>query len=68
MKANLGGIDQGLRIVTGLAISGLAVAGIGVPWTWIGLVPLVTGLAGWCPAYALFGVRTCPLRRSAVKR
>ncbi|MDX5934308.1 DUF2892 domain-containing protein [Acidithiobacillus thiooxidans] len=33
------------------------------PWGWLGLVPLITGLVGWCPAYTLFGIRTCPLRK-----
>ncbi|WP_226832754.1 YgaP family membrane protein [Acidithiobacillus sulfurivorans] len=25
---------------------------------------MITGLVGWCPAYSLFGIRTCPLRKS----
>jgi hypothetical protein len=29
------------------------------PWGWIGIVPLTTGLIGWCPAYTLFGINTC---------
>jgi hypothetical protein len=29
------------------------------PWGWVGIVPLGTGIAGWCPAYSLFGIRTC---------
>jgi len=29
------------------------------PWGLLGIVPLVTGLIGWCPAYSLFGIRTC---------
>ena len=62
MKANVGGIDKGLRIVAGVALLGLGVAGvlplfIGL----IGIVPLATGLLGWCPAYTLFGLNTCPL-------
>jgi hypothetical protein len=32
-------------------------------WALIGLVPLLTGLIGWCPAYLPFGLRTCKLRR-----
>jgi hypothetical protein len=28
-------------------------------WGWIGIVPLATGLIGWCPPYALFGWNTC---------
>jgi hypothetical protein len=26
----------------------------------IGLVPLLTALVGWCPAYGALGVNTCP--------
>jgi len=65
MKANVGGLDKILRIVAGLVLIGLAIAGIGAPWTWIGVVPLVTGLVNFCPAYAIFGISTCPAKRSA---
>ncbi|CAI06719.1 conserved hypothetical protein [Aromatoleum aromaticum EbN1] len=64
MNANVGGIDRVLRIVAGLVLVILAILGIGNPWTWIGVVPLATGLLGWCPAYTLFGLRTCPLRKA----
>ncbi|MCK0506894.1 YgaP family membrane protein [Aromatoleum anaerobium] len=64
MNANVGGIDRILRIVAGLVLVILAILGIGSPWTWIGVVPLATGLLGWCPAYTLFGLRTCPLRKA----
>ncbi|MCK0512116.1 YgaP family membrane protein [Aromatoleum buckelii] len=64
MNANVGGIDRILRIVAGLVLVILAILGIGSPWTWIGVVPLTTGLLGWCPAYTLFGLRTCPLRKA----
>lgn len=63
MKANVGGIDRGLRIVAGLVLIGLAVAGIGAPWTWIGIVPLATGLIGWCPVYLPFGLSSCSAKR-----
>lgn len=65
MKANVGGMDKILRIVAGLVLIGLAIAGIGAPWTWIGVVPLLTGLINFCPAYAIFGISTCPAKRSA---
>lgn len=65
MKANVGGLDKILRIVAGLVLIGLAIAGIGAPWTWIGVVPLLTGLVNFCPAYAIFGISTCPAKRSA---
>jgi hypothetical protein len=60
MKANVGGIDRILRIVVGLALIGAAIAGIGTPWTWIGIVPLATGLIKFCPLYTLLGMNTCP--------
>lgn len=65
MKANVGGIDKGLRIVAGLVLIALAIAGIGSPWTWIGVVPLLTGLVGFCPAYPLLGISTCPMKKTA---
>jgi len=59
MKANVGGVDKILRIVAGLVLIGLAIAGIGTPWTWIGVVPLATGLINFCPLYLLVGTSTC---------
>ncbi|MBU6437401.1 MAG: DUF2892 domain-containing protein [Betaproteobacteria bacterium] len=59
MTRNVGSIDRGIRIAAGLVLIGLTVAGtIGI-WGWIGIVPLATGLAGWCPAYLPFGLSTC---------
>lgn len=63
MKFNEGVIDRSLRIIAGLVLIGLALAGKIGAWGWIGLVPLATGLVGWCPAYTLFGIKTCKLRR-----
>jgi hypothetical protein len=61
MKLNVGGIDRVLRIVTGVALLALVfVLDGGARWLGLlGLVPLATGLAGFCPAYALFGLSTC---------
>ena len=61
MKKNVGGIDQKLRIAAGLVILALFFV-LDEParwWTLLGLVPLSTGLAGWCPLYTIFGIRTC---------
>ena len=62
MKLNVGGIDRILRIVAGLALIVWALMG-GPVWAWIGVVPLATGLIGWCPAYAPFGLSTCPVKK-----
>jgi hypothetical protein len=59
MPINEGGIDRALRIIVGLAIISLVFVGPKSPWAWLGLVPLVTGLVGFCPAYTLLGIRTC---------
>lgn len=63
MKSNVGGIDKILRIVAGLALIAWAVMG-GPVWAWIGVVPLATGLIGWCPAYLLIGANTCPMKKN----
>ena len=64
MKANVGGVDRVLRIVAGLALLALAFVLEGdARWLGlVGLVPLATGLVGYCPAYALFGLSTCPMQ------
>jgi O-antigen ligase len=59
MKTNVGGIDRSLRIVAGLVLIALAATGTVGVWGWIGVVPLATGLIGWCPAYLPFGLSTC---------
>lgn len=59
MKANVGGLDKILRIAVGLVLIGLGLAGIGAPWTFIGIVPLATGLFNFCPLYPLLGISSC---------
>jgi len=63
MTSNVGGIDRILRIVLGLVLIGLTLNGnIGI-WGWLGVVPLATGLIGWCPPYAMFGFSTCAVKK-----
>ncbi len=62
MKTNVGGIDKILRIAVGAVLLILAIMGIGTPWTWLGVVPLATGLIGFCPLYTLLGINTCPVK------
>jgi hypothetical protein len=62
MKPNEGTIDRVVRIVAGLGILSLAFVGPQTAWGYVGLVPLVTGLVGFCPLYAMLGVNTCPVK------
>lgn len=59
MTKNVGSLDRGLRIVAGLVLLSLTVIGPKTLWGLVGIVPLLTALIGWCPAYTLFGIRTC---------
>jgi hypothetical protein len=59
---NVGGIDRVLRILVGLALISLVFIGPKVIWGWVGLVPLLTGIFKFCPAYKLIGVNTCPTK------
>ena len=63
MKQNAGSLDRILRIVAGLVLIGLAAPGTVGVWGWIGVVPLATGLFGFCPAYTLLGINTCPMKK-----
>ncbi|MBK1711631.1 YgaP family membrane protein [Rubrivivax gelatinosus] len=63
MKSNVGGIDRILRIVLGLALIAMMLAGFIGVWGWIGVVPLLTGAIGFCPLYPLIGFNTCPVKR-----
>ncbi|MBA2126977.1 DUF2892 domain-containing protein [Hyphomicrobium methylovorum] len=59
MKANVGSWDRSLRIAIGIALLALVFVGPKSLWGLLGLVPLITGLARFCPAYGAMGVSTC---------
>ena len=66
MGKNVGGIDRVLRIVLGLALLAGFFLNADATYRWaylIGIVPLLTGLMGSCPAYSLFGMNTCPMKK-----
>ncbi|MBN1962659.1 MAG: DUF2892 domain-containing protein [Deltaproteobacteria bacterium] len=52
-------VDRVLRIIVGLALLSLIVIGPHTYWGLIGLLPLLTGIFGTCPAYTLLGISTC---------
>jgi len=55
MKCNVGGFDRVARVALGLGLVGFAFF-TGQAWAYLGAIPLVTGLAGFCPLYPIFGV------------
>jgi hypothetical protein len=59
MNCNVGGVDRVLRVVVGIGLLSLVFVGPQTAWGWIGAVPLLTGLFGFCPAYLPFGIKTC---------
>jgi hypothetical protein len=63
MNCNAGGFDRALRIIAGLVLIGLAATGTVGAWGWIGVVPLLTGIVGFCPAYPLLGINTCSIKK-----
>ena len=61
---NEGTIDRMARIVFGIALLSLVFVGPESPWGWIGVVPLVTGVVGWCPLYGLLRLNTCSKKKA----
>lgn len=69
-KTNEGKVDRGLRIGLGLVLMALGFGGViggglGTLVGIVGLIPLVTGLVGWCPLYTVLRVDTCGPRKAA---
>ena len=66
MSQNMGTFDRVARIILGLVLVGLYFVYPTAPYRWaflLGIVPLATGLLGWCGLYAMLGISTCPMRR-----
>jgi hypothetical protein len=59
MKKNEDALDRIIRIIAGAAILSFAYIGPQSPWAYLGIIPLATGLIGWCPLYALLGMSSC---------
>jgi hypothetical protein len=58
MHINEGSFDRAMRLALGLGLLSLTVVGPQSLWGLVGLVPLVTGLVGYCPVYQLMGINT----------
>ena len=59
---NEGMVDRALRVILGIVLIVMALRGMYTPWTWIGVVPVITGLLGSCPLYSVLGINTCKVK------
>jgi hypothetical protein len=64
MARNVGTADRVVRVLVGLVLLALVFTGPKTPWGWLGLIPLFTGLVGWCPLYRILGISTCSTART----
>lgn len=63
MKINEGKIDRILRVVIGVVLLSLIFIGPQTMWGLVGLIPLLTGIVGFCPLYRVLGFNTCSLNK-----
>jgi hypothetical protein len=67
-KTNEGTLDRAIRVVVGVALLMWFFIDQGQGfWHWaklIGILPLLTGIVGTCPLYAILGISTCPVKRA----
>lgn len=63
MQKNVHPYERVIRIVLGVVLISMAFVGPANLWFLLGIVPLATGLMGWCPPYTLLGINTCKLSK-----
>ena len=70
MTRNVGNVERVIRIIVGLGLLSLILIleGNARWWGLIGLVPILTGVTGYCPPYAWLGISTCPKEETAAPK
>lgn len=58
-------MERVARVALGVALVALAGMGTIGAWGYIGVVALLTGVAGTCPLYSGFGFSTCPVKKAS---
>ncbi len=58
MKRNIGDVERVVRVVVGIGVLSLAFVGPKATWAYFGILPILSGLTGYCPPYALLGIDT----------
>lgn len=64
LKHNVGKTDRLIRIILGVLLIGNVFFALQHPIGWVGVILLITGIAGICPLYSLLGMNT----KSAAER
>ena len=64
LKHNVGKTDRLIRIILGVLLIGNVFFAFQHPIGWVGVILLITGIAGICPLYSLLGMNT----KSAAER
>jgi hypothetical protein len=63
-KNNVGKNDRIIRVILGVLLIGNVFFALQHPIGWLGVILVLTGLAGICPVYSLLGINT----KSAAER
>ena len=68
MTSNVGTTDRAIRFVVGIFLIALGIThvlsgGLAIAAYCAGGIALLTGAIGYCPAWSVFGVNTCPLKK-----
>ncbi|MFI5373669.1 MAG: DUF2892 domain-containing protein [Candidatus Rokuibacteriota bacterium] len=58
MTLNVGSAERVIRVLVGVVWLALVVVGPQTWWGLIGVVPIATALAGWCPIWSALGIST----------
>ena len=58
MVCNIHPVERVVRSLVGLGLLALVFVGPKTLWGLVGLVPLLTGLTGFCPPYHWMGINT----------
>lgn len=65
MTKNVHNVERVVRVAIGLGLISQAFTGASNLWFLLRIIPLMTGLIGWCPPYSLLGINTCNLGKKS---
>jgi hypothetical protein len=66
-KKNIGPTDRMIRYIVGIIVAGLGLY-YQSWWGLLAILPIGTAAVSFCGIYKLFGVSTCPIEASEIKK